>query len=480
MCIAQAAGLSLIMDKIAFLVYDSIKAAHRADRSFDGMSNIGAKVIEDVLAKNGYQVDRCVPETAHEYNLILVSFTSVFDMLSFYRAVALRPEWQPNKRAFKVFGGGFGMQNPTAIRNYLDFAAFGRAHLWVADVVRDILDGKTPCHDSVMTLPEMGDVVISQAPLYDGDGLTFRLGTKDIPYTEQFTGCPLKCKFCHYTWARKHTVADGQDAHDYVQMLYQNDNSPELTFDQLFTLKNKVGRPRVAIDGFSERLRYVYGKRILDDDITNGINALGEFGGSTMLKVYNISNFPTETEGDRETLYAAIRKADPRGRVVVDLHSTPFRPSLGTPMQWEKVTLFPQWSDVRYTTIVAGDRHSEAGVRAYHSKYLDSVYTHLIEAVIIRANHNTDKLFHAIAFAPKLKNGRALDKYKLLDANFDLDQYLREYDVDEDPPAPFLASNADVSVLRRVARKMRVEANDNNWTPKGKSLVTVRIDKMKA
>lgn len=466
-------------NKIAFLVYDSLKAQHRANRSFEGLSNIGAKVIEEVLMRHGYAIDRCSPETAYEYELVLVSFTSVFDMLSFYRSVALRPEWQANKRTFKVLGGGFGMQNPTVIRHFLDYAAFGRAHSWVSEIVDTILGGGIPQHSSIMCLPDLHDVEIYQAPLYQESQLSFKLGSQQIPYHEQFTGCPLKCKFCHYTYARKHTVADGQDSHDYVQMLYKDDNSPELTFDQLFTLDHKLGRPRVAIDGFSERLRYVYGKRILDDDITRGIEALGEFEGTTMLKTYNISNFPSETEEDRQKLYTAIAKAKPKNRVVIDLHSTPFRPSLGTPMQWEAVTLFPQWSDRRYTTI-CGDRDSKIGVRAYHSKYLDSVYTHLIESIIIRAMPDTDTLFHVIAFASKLKSGKAIEKFNRIQTNFDISPYIREYAIDEAPPASFLSSTVQVDVLRRIAKKMRSDIQDSlqdNWQPKGKSLVEARLNR---
>jgi radical SAM superfamily enzyme YgiQ (UPF0313 family) len=181
----------------AFLVYEPLRQ-RREDNTFDGNDNIGAKVIADTLTQAGLTVGYVTPESAHEVPLVLVSMTSTNDIFAFYHAVALRPEWQPGRRKFKVLAGGFGMQNPTAIRKFVDFAAFGRAHEWVVDVVRAILSCDTPSHPSVMDCKEFNPVVISQAQLYQREVEGWR---------ETFTGCPEKCKFCHYTFARKYTGA---------------------------------------------------------------------------------------------------------------------------------------------------------------------------------------------------------------------------------------------------------------------------------
>jgi hypothetical protein len=252
---------------VAFLVFAPLKQ-RREDNSFDGNDNIGAKVIEDVLTRRGIAVTHCSPESAHKYRLVLVSFTSTYDVFAFYKAVALLPSWQPGKRVFKVLAGGFGMQNPTTIRHYVDYAAFGRAEEWVAPVVDAILGGGEPtAHESLMHLPDLHPVKIAQpSQLYPFEVAGWQ---------ETFTGCPLKCKFCHYTYARKHQ--GGDDAYgQYVQTSLTGGGTPELTWDQLFTWGRKLGRVRVAIDGFSERLRYIYGKRIGGDDIAAGLEAIGE------------------------------------------------------------------------------------------------------------------------------------------------------------------------------------------------------------
>ena len=83
-------------------------------------------------------------------------------------------------------------------------------------------------------------------------------------FVEEFTGCPLKCKFCHYTFARKHQGTDASYG-QYVQTIYGGSDNPELTWDQLFTWGKKLGYFNVALDGFSERLRWLYGKPISND-----------------------------------------------------------------------------------------------------------------------------------------------------------------------------------------------------------------------
>jgi radical SAM superfamily enzyme YgiQ (UPF0313 family) len=451
---------------VAFLVFAPLKQ-RREDNSFDGNDNIGAKVIEDVLTRRGIAVTHCSPESAHKYRLVLVSFTSTYDVFAFYKAVALLPSWQPGKRVFKVLAGGFGMQNPTTIRHYVDYAAFGRAEEWVAPVVDAILGGGEPAaHESLMHLPDLHPVKIAQpSQLYPFEVAGWQ---------ETFTGCPLKCKFCHYTYARKHQ--GGDDAYgQYVQTSLTGGGTPELTWDQLFTWGRKLGRVRVAIDGFSERLRYIYGKRIGGDDIAAGLEAVGEYEGTTTVLTYNIANFPTETQDDREELYAALRRTRPRHRVIFVLQSTPFRPSLATPMQWEPVSLLPDNSKLRAQVITEHDT-----LRAVHSFTLETPWSHLLSVMAERATPETDKLFHACAFAPALQRGLNATRLKTVQASFDLSPYLREYDPDEPHPAWFLSGYLSRETTAKIARKMRLDiersAREPGWLPGGRAgIVQARI-----
>lgn len=205
----------------AFLVFEPLRQ-RREDNSFDGNDNIGAKVIADTLTRAGFKVGYVTPESAHTVSLVLVSLTSTYDIYAYYAAVALRSEWQPENRKFKILAGGFGMQNPVPIRKYVDYAAFGRAHEWVSDIVNAIKSGQAPSHPSLMDCRELNPVTISQGDLYkhEVDG-----------WREDFTGCPLKCKFCHYTYARKHAGSDESYASGgvYSQSTLTGGGSPEVT-----------------------------------------------------------------------------------------------------------------------------------------------------------------------------------------------------------------------------------------------------------
>jgi hypothetical protein len=452
--------------EVAFLVFAPLRQ-RRKDNSFDGNDNIGAKVIADVLERAGIPVGYCAPETADQYRVVLVSLTSTYDVFAFYRAVALLPSWQPGKRTFRVLAGGFGMQNPTSIRHYIDYAAFGRAESWVRPVVDALLGGGRPSdHESLMHLPDLHPVKLAQAhELYPHEVAGWK---------ETFTGCPLKCKFCHYTWARKHQGSD-EAYGQYVQTTLTGGGSPELTWDQLFTYDKKAGRIRVAIDGFSERLRWTYGKKISRDDIVGGIERIGRFGpAATTLLVYNIANFPTETQADRDELYATLARARPAHRVIFVLHSTPFRPSLATPMQWEPISLEPDNSTLRAQVIA-----EHPTFRAVHSFTIETPYSHLMSVIAERATPATDRLFHACAFAPGLQKGTAAEKVRRVRANFDITPYLRAYDPDEPHPAWFLSGYAPPDTMRKVARKMRAESAaalaDPAWSPRGQSLVQIRL-----
>lgn len=424
---------------VAFLCYYPLKQ-RKDNNSFDGNYNIGARVIIDILSRHGIGCGFCSPETAKDYRIVFVSLTSDYDCLAFYKSVVLLKSWQPWKRNFIVVAGGEGMQNPTTIRNYVDYAVFGRGESIISDLVDCVLGGKNFEHKSVMKLPEIYPVVECQPNnLYP-----YKIALSDKKdWKESFTGCPNKCLFCHYTWSRKPIKSN-------VDTYYQGDLTMNRSIEILFKdipqiVVKKEGRIRTAIDGFSERLRFSYGKKITNQEIIDGINHIGSFSGTTVCMVYNISNMPGETQEDREELYATIKKADPKHRVIVVFQSTPFRPSLLTPLQWSRVTLFPSTGELSAHVI-----HDSDNLRVMHSFSNEGAFSQLATMIISRATVKTDKLFHALAFHQKLKSGTAREKIKLISNSFDLSQYLKEYDHNEKHPAWFYHSYTKKSVLERL------------------------------
>ena len=428
--------------EVAFLCYEPLKQ-RRADNSFDGNDNIGAYVVIDCLRRSGIDVGFCSPETASKYRVVLVSFTSTYDLISFYQEVALLPSWQRGRRSFSVVAGGFGMQNPCSVRNFVDYAVFGRAEMFVAELVGTILGGGKFEHLSVMCLPELHSVTVSQVETMYPHPISVR----DRTWHESFTGCPRKCRFCHYTWSRKSTAPSKGD---YVQDGLTDGKSPEVTWAQILTYPRKAGRIRTAIDGFSERLRAAYGKRIADKDLTLGLEHMGSFGGkATVMLAYNISNMPGETQDDRNQLYAALSAARPETRVILVLQSTPFRPSLLTPMQHCEVRLEPATSDLR-----AGVIFDAPYLRVMHSFSNETPWSQLQTVIVERATPDTDKIFHAMCFAPRLQSGTWRQRLSILKRNFDLTPYLRRYDLDEQHPAWFLSGYMPQKKIRDMAEWM--------------------------
>ncbi len=427
-----------MQSEMAFLAYYPEKK--RSDNnSFEGNYNIGANVIMDVLRRKGVECDICTPDTAQKYQVILISLTSDYDCLALYRAVALLPTWQPGRK-FKVMAGGAGMQNPTTIRRYVDYAVFGRAENIAHPLIDCIMGGRVFTHESVMNLPDIHPVKLCQTSELYPHSIDLGGGRGCHQWKESFIGCPNKCLFCHYTWARKRLGVE-----TYHQGDLTGSRSPEFLWEDISKIEKKQGRIRTAIDGFSERLRFAYGKKISNQEIIDGINHLGSFEGITVLLVYNISNMPHETQADREDLYETVKKATPKYRVIVVFQSTPFRPSLLTPLQWAPVTLYPAISDLSAQVI-----HDSDNLRVMHSFSNESPWSQLETVIVSRATPETDKLFHALCFHPKLKKGAAREKVGLLQRSFDISPYLREYDAEEKHPAWFLSSYTDNGKLRRA------------------------------
>ena len=448
---------SHMQSEVAFLAYYPEKK--RSDNnSFEGNYNIGANVIMDVLGRKGVKCDICTPDTAQKYKVILVSMTSEYDCLALYRAVALLPSWQPGRR-FKVVAGGAGMQNPVTVRNYIDYAVFGRGENIICPLIDCIADAKQFEHESVMNLPEISSVNFCQASelyLHDID-----LGRGRRQWKESFVGCPNRCLFCHYTWARK-KIGDGT----YYQGDLTMNRSIECLWKDIPKIEKKEGRIRTAIDGFSERLRFAYGKKISNQEIIDGINHIGSFPGITVVLAYNISNMPSETQTDRDELYKTVKKAKPKNRVIVVFQSTPFRPSLLTPLQWAPVTLYPATSDLSARVIYDSD-----SLRVMHSFSNESPWSQLETVIVSRATTETDKLFHALCFHPKLKKGTVWEKVKLLQCSFDLSPYLREYEADEKHPAWFLSSYTANVKLRKAYDISRQRMTD--------AFPTIKIERAK-
>ncbi len=309
-----------------------MKIAVLHNKNRNNSISIGALVIIDELQRAGYTVDICNYDTAFKYTHVLVSMTATDDIYDIYKNCH-KNGW--NRRTFKAFVGGFGCQNPIALADFIDYAFFGRVDGIIANYLTN--PEMYQSHSFRITAPHK--VRLRQvSELYPHK---VRYGANKSTWQEKFIGCPYKCKFCHYSHNRKY-VGNGTYINNSIST-----GSPEVMLKDISKLTEKVGRLTAALDGYSERLRFMFGKRITWDMVEEAMDTIASFKGNTYLKLYNITNLPTETEEDErefvefwEEYTEYSRKAD--GIVKVDVFNTAFRPSMNTPMERMEVRLYPE------------------------------------------------------------------------------------------------------------------------------------------
>jgi radical SAM superfamily enzyme YgiQ (UPF0313 family) len=434
------------MKKVAVLVFLPDKRKNKLSKKnndyFDFHANAGINVVIELLEDAGIDTDWCSAATAHRYEIVLVSLNSMYDVYALYKEVALRPDWQPSKRNFKVVCGGFGMLNPTTIRNYIDYAVFGRVEDFVVEMIEALLGGGDYDHPSVMVMPEIYKVKFAQASkLLDLEC-----------YKENAIGCRDNCKFCLYSWSRRYmgeNVGYTRGGRSTPYDAFGKSTSKvsiEMLLKTIKTLEEKYPMVTSGLDGSSQRLRFLYGKKITSEDMIEAVEHLGKFEGSKFFKVFNIVKFPTETEEDREEYVEIFKKAKPKNQVVIKMHHNLFQPQPCTPMQYSPITLYPDESKTKLTTLF------DNGKVVIKNELAETPYSHMRISVVSRATPETDKLFHTLCFSQNIRRAaRDFRRLKLIENNFDLTPYLREYDVEEEKhPGWFLEGQHSPEALKKA------------------------------
>lgn len=401
---------------------------------------IGALVIKAELEANGYSVDICTYEEAHKYELALVSMTSTWDIYEFYKSMQ-NGGWQ--NRKFKALLGGFGCQNPFALDDFIDWAFFGRAEGIITQVVEDILTGKEP--DYPFMTPLKNPRVTIARPVQYLSIYEVKYGKNCSTWKEEFTGCPFTCKFCHYTWNRKN-VREGDPGK------YLNDGistgSKEVMLMDVIDYEEKLGRVTAGLDGYSERLRFLYGKPITWDIMEGALDHMASFKGNSYMKIYNITNFPGETQEDENEFLNFCKEytestSKKDGILSVEVFNTAFRPSINTPMERMPARLFPEAR--RENLQIA----SGSGIVIKYTHLIQGAWMHLADVIAIRYNAQQHK--DVISYIAtdgaftKLSNSRKLETFT---QRYDITPFVRQYDYDE----PFISDLVQTEKRDQIRR----------------------------
>lgn len=401
---------------------------------------IGALVIKKELELNGYKVDVCTYEEAHNFDLVLVSMTSTWDLYEFYKSMK-KANWQ-NRRFFALLGG-FGCQNPFALEDFVDYAFFGRAEGVITEVVDRILFGGEL--DYEFMTPLKNPRVTVARPVQYLYPFEVKYGKNQSTWKEEFTGCPFKCKFCHYTWNRKN-VREG-DPSKYI-----NDGistgSKEIMLMDVIDYEDKLGRVTAGLDGYSERLRFLFGKPITWEIMEGALDHMASFKGNSYMKIYNITNFPTETEADEQEFLEFMREyvsctSKKDGVLSIEVFNTAFRPSINTPMERMPVSLFPEAR--RENLQIA----SGSGIVVKYTHLIQGAWMHLADVIAIRYNVNKHlELIDFLSTDEKFNKQNNQSKLDWAFKNIELTDFLREYSWDE----PFISDLVRVPNREQIKR----------------------------
>lgn len=321
--------------KICAYVQSAYAKSTYANECLDTRQFVGLRVIIDSLQRNGYEVEWAGSATVHEYDIVLVSLTSDCDWWSF---ITERLKWR--KSSYKIIVGGAGVLHVAPFLAFADYFSLGRGEESIVNLIRK-LDGKEFVEDDSI----IESASFSYDKIYHIRQTDFvyphriALATNEKGFKEGAIGCNHRCLFCGYTWQRKfvspnkyYAMADSLfgNIEDIERAMLDIQENPEsVNFSKLRT---------TAIDGLSERLRFMVNKRISRQCMVDFLNKMMDSNAKPhQLKFYNIVGYPTETFEDWLEYVETIREAD-AGRTrkekqwSIVLHSTPFRAMPATPL----------------------------------------------------------------------------------------------------------------------------------------------------
>lgn len=417
--------------KIAYYVQSKFAKQNYKNECFNGRSFAGMLMVGDALTRAGYEVGYTSAATVNKYDVVLVSITSDCDWWAY---ISERLTWSQGN--YTVIIGGAGVLNVRPFLPFADIFVLGRGEVEVPSLISSMNAGERYSSPSVIYSDDFDPddkYMIAQSPNYPH---TIILGGGK-EYCESGQGCPNKCLFCGYTWQRKHTVSE--------KFIYR-DGLIDLS-ERYGTLKDIIAGGydyeklrTTAMDGFSERLRYMVNKRISNEDLTKFLVDMGNSPKPHQIKLYNVANYPTETQKDwdefRDILASSDDQTPTRDKQFgLILHTTPFRAMPATPAAcWE----------MKYDNL-RGNISKRLGAKgnsvffkgksyfAVESMGTDSLYSVILSNLVLRGTERDSNNIRKLCITPKFWSASARQKQSTLEKYFDVHDLFRAYTPDELP-----------------------------------------------
>lgn len=419
--------------RICAYVQEQYAKSTYSNECMDTRQFVGLRVVMDSLQRAGYEVEWAGIATVHEYDVVLVSLTSDCDWWSF---IAERMRWR--KGHYKVIIGGAGVLHVTPFLQWADYFSLGRGEESMPNLIR-MLDGQPYVHD---------DSIIESATF--SPDRVYHIRQTDICYPhkirltgdknfqENAIGCNHRCLFCGYTWQRKfvspnryYAMEDSLfgDIADKERAMLDIERDPgSVNFSKLRT---------TAIDGFSERLRYMVNKRISKRCMTDFLVRMMQSDAKPhQLKFYNICGYPTETMDDWKEYIDTLSEADEivsktsNGKQwSIVLHNTPFRAMPATPMACAPMSKMNYRGKIGSTLgkgLKGGIIYQGKHLWSVESMGTDSLSTVMLSAICHRGDASDADNIARICASKKFWTASSAVKEATLSKYFDMDHLFGE------------------------------------------------------
>ena len=410
---------------------------------FNVRTNAGIAVVIDILRKAGYEVEWCSSANVHKYDVVLFSMTSDCDWWEF---IAERIKWA--KGNYKVVVGGAGVLNVRPFLPYVDYFVLGRAENVIDKLIialdkygeyesENIINSKTFDVGKTYYINQVEEIYPHEILLENGQ-----------KYREDIIGCNHRCLFCGYTWQRKNC---GPKVFAYSGLWHGSEDRERAILD----INNGVPIDYVklrttAIDGMSERLRFMVNKRISRDTLREFLGNMARCEKPHQLKIYNIVGYPTETADDWREFVEDISIVDremqkQEKQTCLLLHSTPFRAMPATPMATAPMS-YKNYRGKIGGMLGKGMKgnifYQGNAMWAVESMATDSLSTVIKSAIVWRGTESDSDMFAKIAASKKFNSASADVKQATLEKYFDVGRLFGRYTLD-DLPTKYPATYAD-------------------------------------
>lgn len=420
---------------------------------FNIRSNAGISIVIDILRRAGYETEWCSSATVANYDVILFGVTADCDWWEF---LGERIRWP--KGNYKVVCGGAGVLNIRPFLEYVDYFVLGRAEGVIDKLIsaidkhgeyegENVVNSKTFSIDKSYMINQVAEIYPHEIVLENGN-----------KYIEDTIGCNHKCLFCGYTWHRK-CLQQGAFRYSFGGIWDGRKVLERAILDMDMNDTEDLSRLRTtAIDGMSERLRFMINKKITREMLVRFIVRLASCEKPHQTKFYNIVGYPTETDDDWYELIDTIREADGHfterreKQTCILLHNTPFRAMPGTPMACAPMSYKNyrgRIANVLGRGLKGNIFYQGTAMWAVESMGTDSLPTTTKSAIIWRGTEADADNIAKIALSKKFDSASTAVKQATLEKYFDVAKLFSAYTVN-DLPTKYLETYADYKKAMKI------------------------------